>query len=81
MTLENGETTQPCRVILEGETTCRIVLREGKYHQVKRMCEQLGKKVVYLKRLAIGNLQLDETLACGQIRELTAAELALFNWQ
>ena len=76
-------TAKPAKLEIDPDNPRRVYVEiaEGKYHQVKRMCEQLGKKVVYLKRLAIGNLLLDETLACGQIRELTAAELALFNWQ
>ena len=57
-----------------------VEIAEGKYHQVKRMCERVGKNVLYLKRVAIGKLQLDETLKCGQVRELTAAELEIFGW-
>jgi 16S rRNA pseudouridine516 synthase len=57
-----------------------VEISEGKYHQVKRMCERAGKNVLFLKRTAIGALQLDETLPCGQVRELTAEELALFGW-
>ena len=57
-----------------------VEISEGKYHQVKRMCERAGKNVLFLKRVAIGALQLDETLPCGQTRELTAEELALFGW-
>ena len=62
----------PCKVYVE--------IAEGKYHQVKRMCEQAGKKVLFLKRTAIGALQLDSTLECGKVRELTAEELAIFGW-
>ena len=57
-----------------------VEISEGKYHQVKRMCERAGKNVLFLKRVAIGKLQLDTALPCGQIRELTAEELALFGW-
>lgn len=52
-----------------------IEIAEGKYHQVKRMCERVGKKVVFLKRVAIGGLKLDENLEKGEIRELTQEEL------
>ena len=79
MTLENGETTQPCRVISEGETTCRIVLREGKYHQVKRMFAAVSNRVIALRRVRIGSLDLDPTLADGQWRELTAEEVLLLS--
>ena len=57
-----------------------VEISEGKYHQVKRMCERTGKNVLFLKRVAIGNLLLDNTLECGKVRELTAAELAIFGW-
>ena len=57
-----------------------VEIAEGKYHQVKRMCERVGKTVLYLKRVAIGKLPLDETLECGKVRELTAAELEIFGW-
>lgn len=52
-----------------------ITVKEGKYHQVKRMFEALGKKVVYLKRLKMGNLELDKTLELGEYRELTEEEV------
>ena len=54
-----------------------VEIREGKFHQVKRMCAKCGKNVLYLKRCAIGGLQLDETLSSGECRELTEAEKEL----
>lgn len=59
-------TDSPDKVLIE--------IAEGKFHQVKRMCEKIGKHVTYLKRVAIGALQLDSSLALGEIRELTEAE-------
>jgi 16S rRNA pseudouridine516 synthase len=56
-----------------------IEISEGKFHQVKRMCERVGKNVTSLKRVAIGNLQLDETLPLGSVRELTTDEMTLLN--
>ncbi len=56
-----------------------IEIAEGKYHQVKRMVDRVGKAVNYLKRVAIGPLKLDETLAPGESRELTDEELALLK--
>lgn len=79
MTLENGETTQPCRVVAEGECTCRIFLREGKYHQVKRMFAAVSNRVVGLHRSALGGVALDSSLAPGAYRELTAEEIALLS--
>ena len=54
----------------------RLEISEGKFHQVKRMCERVGKSVTYLKRTAIGPLTLDENLESGEYRELTPEELA-----
>ena len=54
-----------------------VEIAEGKFHQVKRMCEKVGKKVVTLKRCAIGGVALDENLESGKCRELTPEELEL----
>lgn len=51
-----------------------VTVWEGKYHQVKRMFEAVGKKVVYLKRLSMGMLELDDKLRPGEFRELTDRE-------
>ena len=61
--------------IRENPKEVYIEIAEGKFHQVKRMCERVGKTVVYLKRVAIGSLVLDENLGLGEIRELTDEEL------
>lgn len=52
-----------------------ITIREGRFHQIKRMAEAVGRKVVYLKRLSMGNLSLDEELPLGSYRELTKQEI------
>lgn len=52
-----------------------VVLHEGKFHQVKRMFEAVGKEVIYLKRIAMGSLTLDESLQAGEYRSLTKEEL------
>lgn len=52
----------------------RLTIQEGKFHQVKRMMEVLGCRVVYLKRLSMGSLLLDEMLKPGEYRELTEKE-------
>jgi len=56
-----------------------VTIHEGKYHQVKRMMAALGKTVVSLKRLAIGNLVLDEKLNPGEYRELTVEINLIFS--
>ncbi len=76
--LEDGYETMPAKLtILHTELISEIELTiyEGKYHQVKRMFEAVGKKVLYLKRLSMGNLELDPQLSLGQYRELTQEEL------
>ena len=57
------------------ESEIRLAVREGKFHQVKRMFEAVGMKVVYLKRLSMGSLELDGGLAPGEYRRLTEKEL------
>ena len=56
-----------------------VTIREGKYHQIKRMVASRGNKVTYLKRLSMGQLVLDEALAEGEYRELTADEISILK--
>lgn len=56
-----------------------IVIREGKFHQIKRMFHAVGKEVLYLKRLSMGPLVLDPSLRSGKYRRLTEKELADLN--
>jgi 16S rRNA pseudouridine516 synthase len=58
------------------ESEINITITEGKYHQVKRMFEAVEKQVIYLKRLSMGNLKLDEELKPGEYRALREAELS-----
>ena len=76
-------TAKPARLEIDPGDPRKVYIEiaEGKFHQVKRMCERVGKNVLFLKRVAIGELKLDETLECGRIRELTADELAIFGWK
>lgn len=77
-TQEEPEWTMPAELkILEKGTVSRIrlTIREGKFHQVKRMFLAVGKEVVYLKRERMGALVLDEELAPGEYRKLTDSEL------
>lgn len=76
--LEDGYQTMPAKlVILESGRNSKVELTicEGKFHQVKRMFDVLGKKVIYLKRLSMGNLVLDEDLKKGEYRPLTEMEI------
>ena len=65
--------------ICENKKEVYISIAEGKFHQVKRMCERVGKTVTYLKRVSMGDLKLDETLLPGEYRELTEEELKILK--
>ena len=80
--LDDGYETMPSQLkILKSDDISEIELtiHEGKFHQVKRMFESVGKKVVYLKRLSMGKLKLDESLKLGEYRELTEEEVKLIE--
>jgi 16S rRNA pseudouridine516 synthase len=59
----------------DGGFAAAVTLQEGKFHQVKRMFAATGNEVLYLKRMAMGGVSLDETLAPGEYRPLTKEEL------
>ena len=82
VTLDDGYETMPSqlKIIESGEVSeIELTIHEGKFHQVKRMFEGVGKKVVYLKRLSMGKLILDESLSLGEYRELTDEEVKLIE--
>ena len=61
--------------ITENTTVALLTISEGKYHQVKRMFQAVQNKVVYLKRISIGKLQLDTTLQPGEYKLLTEEDI------
>ncbi len=77
-------TSKPAKLTIlnasQGESTAEVVIAEGKFHQIKRMFEKVGKNVTYLKRTAMNKLTLDGSLAEGEIRELTKDELELLTY-
>ncbi len=80
--LDDGYKTMPAElyIIKEGQRSeIELVLHEGKFHQVKRMFEAVGRKVLFLKRIRMGGLDLDPELQTGRCRELTAAEVELLK--
>lgn len=80
--LDDGYETKPGYLtILKSDDVSEIelVITEGKFHQVKRMFEAVGKKVVYLKRTEMGPLVLDEELELGEYRELTDEEVEMLK--
>ena len=66
---------QPGKVIAYEDHWLKLVIQEGKFHQVKRMVHAAGNEVTYLKRIGFGPLQLDEQLKCGEYRRLTDEEI------
>ena len=75
MVLEDGTRCLPAGLESVGEDGCLVTLREGKFHQVKRMLAARGRMVRYLKRLSMGPLRLDEALKPGQWRPLNGDEM------
>ncbi|SJN56772.1 Ribosomal small subunit pseudouridine synthase A [Vibrio ruber DSM 16370] len=69
------ELTLPAQLEILGEKEARLKIYEGKYHQVKRMFAATGNKVIGLHREQVGQIRLDETLAPGESRYLTEAEV------
>lgn len=78
VTLADGQTLAPAQAEPAGEDPCMVLvtLRQGVYHQIKRMFGVYGAGVNALHRLSIGGVALDAALAPGQWRELTSQELS-----
>lgn len=70
--IDSGDVCLPAKIefVPENQKACYVYLNEGMYHQIKRMFEALSNKVVFLKRLKIGGLELDGNLKLGQCLEL-----------
>lgn len=89
MQLSDGTPVLPARLLIESSyevdriplSKVRLTIREGKYHQVKRMFEAAGAEVTYLKRLSMGTLCLDEALKPGQFRPLKEEEITRLKLQ
>lgn len=79
MTLGDGLECLPAGLEILSPTEALVTLREGKFHQVKRMLAARGKPVLYLKRLSMGRLRLDPALAPGAWRMLTEEERSALN--
>ena len=77
---ESGQGAFPARVRVENlpevYTELYLTIREGKFHQVKRMMEAVGTPVIYLKRISMGSLTLPDDLKKGECRPLTESEVA-----
>ena len=71
--------TKEAKLELITNKTCYVYISEGKFHQIKRMFEKINNKVLYLKRVKFGEIELDPKLQLGEYRELTEEEIILFK--
>ncbi|MBF2387503.1 pseudouridine synthase [Listeria welshimeri] len=76
---DDGYICKPARLEIINPNEIKVTIQEGKFHQVKRMFAARGKTVSYLKRISMGQLQLDESLELGEYRPLTETELAILQ--
>ena len=85
MELANGDKLQPAHLDVisyskkDDTSKVRVIIHEGKYHQVRRMFGAVSQRVLELDRVKIGLLELDDTLERGEYRELTEKELNLIK--
>jgi 16S rRNA pseudouridine516 synthase len=80
--LDDGYETKPAdlTILKSGiRSDVEVTITEGKFHQIKRMFQAVGKRVVYLKRLQMGPLALDPALELGEYRELTEEEVEMLK--
>jgi len=80
--LDDGYKTMPSKLeIIKSNdiSECRITIKEGKFHQIKRMFEAVDKRVIYLRRLSMGPISLDDDLELGEYRELDDKEMQLIE--
>lgn len=80
--LDDGYKTLPSDLEIKesGDVTkIELTIYEGKFHQVKRMFEACNKKVIYLRRIAMGELKIDEELRLGEYRELKDEEIDILK--
>lgn len=80
--LDDGYRTLPAEleIIKAGDISeINLTIVEGKFHQVKRMFEAVGKKVIYLKRMSMGKLELDKCLKPGECKELDQDDIKLLK--
>lgn len=78
VTLDDGYEAMPAelQIISAGDISeIELIIQEGKFHQVKRMFKAVGMTVIYLKRIQMGGLPLDESLKPGAYRKLTLEEI------
>ncbi len=77
----DGELSKPCilKINEQNKKSANMILTEGKYHEIKRICSYLGKKVTFLERVRFGGLLLDSSLERGSWRHMTKEEAELLK--
>jgi 16S rRNA pseudouridine516 synthase len=75
ITLDDGYRTMPAALEILSDKKAKVVIKEGKFHQIKRMFGALGVNVAALKRVAFAGIDLDESLAPGEFRRLNGNEM------
>lgn len=77
--IEYGEDkpSEPGKLEIITANSAYVTIHEGKFHQIKRMFEVYGLKVTYLKRIAMGNLSLDENLKIGEYKKISKEEIGM----
>ncbi len=78
LSIGDGDVAQPSKLdilVSDNVSEIQLTIQEGQFHQVKRMFESVGKRVIYLKRISMGTLKLDEHLSLGEYRTLTKEEI------
>lgn len=78
-TVDSYVKNSSCKHQLTSQNCALLTIYEGKYHQVKRMFQAAGNKIIFLKRISMGSLQLDDSLAPGQYRFLSEEEIQLLK--
>lgn len=76
LAIDGGDVCKPAKLEILGDPhEVLITISEGMYHQIKRMAQARNNKVLYLKRISIGGVKLDESLALGEWREMLHKEI------
>lgn len=77
----DGDLTKPCvlKIHPDNKNCANMILTEGKYHEIKRICAHLGKTVTFLERVRFGDLLLDPSLSRSEWREMTEQEISLLG--
>ena len=77
VTMADGTGYRPAQLVIDGADPCRadVTVTEGKYHEVKNLLAACGRRVLDMRRMAIGGLALDMSLGLGEARKLTESEI------